>query len=594
MDFLTTIGSSLQEGFFMFWETLWALVLGFTLSGAVQSFVSRAEMQKAMGDHKPRTIVKTSLLGAASSSCSYAASALSKSLFQRGADFTSSMVFMFASTNLVLELGIILWLLMGWQFAAAEFVGGAIMIALFTLLAPRIFPAAGLEAARERLNAGKGAMSGHEGHAGMGGGDGGGDAADRAKPFRERLRSKAGWADAAGYTVSDLTMLRRELLIGYVVAGLIAVAVPTAVFKTVFLSGHGIATDLENVILGPIIAFISFVCSIGNVPLAASLYKGGISFGGTVAFIFADLIALPLVVIYGKFYGRKIATRLFLSFWLVMSVAGLVVDLLFRAVGIGFPKRPIEIAPTRFEFNYTMVLNVLFLGVAALVYWTYRNRERFGAGSNYAKDPVCGMQVERENPGATTEHDGHTLFFCSDRCKTKFDKDSAKYDDGAAASEPMGAEDPRGASVTDPVCGMSVDSTSAAAHEDYAGQSFHFCSTGCHDRFAADPLSFLTEARDPVCGMTVDVAGPGAHATVDGRDYVFCSQGCADRFTADPSAFLTPPEPTEVVDPVCGMSIDPATAATHLTHDGHDVAFCSLGCRDRFVADPAAFTSKVG
>jgi YHS domain-containing protein/uncharacterized membrane protein YraQ (UPF0718 family) len=592
MDFLTTIGDSLQEGFFMFWETLWALALGFTLSGAVQSFVSRAEMQKAMGDHRPRTIVKTSLLGAASSSCSYAASALSKSLFQRGADFTSSMVFMFASTNLVLELGIILWLLMGWQFAAAEFVGGAIMITLFTLLAPRIFPADELEAARERLNAGKGGTSGHEGHAGMDM-SGGGDAADEAKPFRERLRSKAGWADAAGYTVSDLTMLRRELVIGYVVAGLIAVAVPTAVFKTVFLSGHGILTDLENVILGPIIAFVSFVCSIGNVPLAASLYKGGISFGGTVAFIFADLIALPLVVIYGKFYGRKIATRLFFSFWAVMSIAGLAVDLLFRAVGISFPKRPIEIAPTKFEFNYTMVLNIVFLGVAALVYWTYRNRERFGGGGNYAKDPVCGMQVERDNPGATSEHDGHTVYFCADRCKTKFDKDPAKYDDGVPADEDMtGTGDSQLAK--DPVCGMTVDPADAAASEDYAGQTFHFCSTGCHDRFAADQLSFLTEARDPVCGMTVDVAHPGARAVVDGHDYVFCMQGCADRFTSDPTTFLAAPGQEQVTDPVCGMTIDPSSAVAHVTHDEHDVAFCSLGCRDRFAADPSAFTSKIG
>jgi YHS domain-containing protein/uncharacterized membrane protein YraQ (UPF0718 family) len=529
---MTTLLDSLQEGFFMFWETLWALVLGFTLSGAVQSFVSRAEMQKAMGDHRPRTIVRTSLLGAASSSCSYAASALAKSLFQRGADFTSSMVFMFASTNLVLELGIILWLLMGWQFAAAEFVGGAIMIALFTLLAPRIFPAAELDQARARLNASKGGLSGHEGHEGHEGT--GSDPTAQELPLRQRLRSKAGWADAAGYTVSDLTMLRRELVIGYLVAGLIAVAVPTAVFKTLFLSGHGILTDLENVILGPIIAFVSFVCSIGNVPLAASLYKGGISFGGTVAFIFADLIALPLVVIYGKFYGRKIALRLFFTFWAVMSIAGLAVDLLFRGVGISFPKRPIEIAPTMFSLNYTMVLNIVFLGVAAAVYWTYRNRERFGAGGNYAKDPVCGMQVERDNPGATSRHDGHTIYFCADRCKTKYDKDPSRYDLGSPGTEP----DPTSAhEVTDPVCGMTIDPATAVARHDYAGQTFHFCSTGCHDRFAADQLSFLTEARDPVCGMTVDVAHPGARAVVDGHDYVFCMQGCADRFASDPTTF---------------------------------------------------------
>jgi uncharacterized membrane protein YraQ (UPF0718 family)/YHS domain-containing protein len=422
---MTTVLDSLQEGFFMFWETLWALVLGFTLSGAVQSFASRAEMQKAMGDHRPRTIVKTSLLGAASSSCSYAASALAKSLFQRGADFTTSMVFMFASTNLVVELGIVLWLLMGWQFALAELVGGVIMIALFVLLAPRVFPAAELAAARSRLNA----EAGH---------DHGSSAAQEGMPIGKRLRSKAGWADAAGYTVSDLTMLRRELVIGYVVAGFIAVAVPASVFNAVFLPGHGFFSDVANVVVGPLIAFASFVCSIGNVPLAAALYEGGISFGGTVAFVFADLIALPLVVIYGKLYGRRLAIRLFLSFWAVMSAAGLLTDLLFRAVAIPFPKRKAEIVMTELQWDYTTFLNLGFLVVAALVFWTYRNRQRLGGGGSYAKDPVCGMQVERAHPGATSSHDGHITYFCSDRCKTKYDANPSRYDGGQVEQMPEG------------------------------------------------------------------------------------------------------------------------------------------------------------
>jgi uncharacterized membrane protein YraQ (UPF0718 family)/YHS domain-containing protein len=427
---MSTIGMSLQEGFFMFWATLWALILGFTLSGAVQSFVSRAEMQKAMGDHTPRTIVRTSLLGAASSSCSYAASALAKSLFQRGADFTTSMVFMFASTNLVLELGIILWLLLGWQFAAAELVGGVIMIALFVLLAPRVFPAEELTAARARLNAANVGPAGH------------GEPTEDSRPLRQRLRSKAGWADAAGYTVSDLTMLRRELVIGYVVAGFIAVAVPASVFNTVFVPGHGLLSDLANAVVGPVIAFISFVCSIGNVPLAAALYEGGISFGGTVAFIFADLIALPLVVIYGKLYGRAIAVRLFFAFWAVMSTAGLLTDLLFRGLGIGFPARTTEIAMTRFAWNYTTFLNLAFLVVAAAVYWTYRNRQRLGGGGSYAHDPVCGMQVERRNPGAVSVYEGHTTYFCSDRCKARYDRDPARYGGSVTRALQPGRTDP--------------------------------------------------------------------------------------------------------------------------------------------------------
>ncbi len=440
MSVLSTIWNSLDEGFFMFWETLWALVLGFTLSGVVQSFVSREEMQKAMGDHRPRTVVRTSLLGAASSSCSYAASALAKSLFSRGADFTSSMVFMFASTNLVVELGIVLWLLLGWQFALAEFVGGAVMIALFVLIAPRVFPAAELDAARRRLGRGS-ADGGSEDGGGHEHGAAGTASAQAGQPFRQRLRSPGGWADAASYTVSDLTMLRRELVIGYLVAGALAVAVPETVYSHVFLSGHGLLTDVENVVVGPFIAFISFVCSIGNVPLAAALYKGGISFGGTVAFIFADLIALPLVVIYGKFYGRRLALRLFLCFWAVMSAAGLIVDLLFRAVRISFPARPAEIAPTGFSWNYTTFLNLVFLVLAAAVYWTYRHREQLGGGSSYAKDPVCGMQVERGNAPAQRAYDGQPVSFCSDRCAERFDRDPARFAARTDAAGATGATD---------------------------------------------------------------------------------------------------------------------------------------------------------
>jgi len=250
-DVLGIIGHSLLEAFFMLWITLWALILGFTLSGIVQSFASRQDLQKLMGDHKPKTIVRSSLLGIASSSCSYAATALAKSLFQRGADFTTAMVFMVASTNLVIELGIVLWLLIGWQFALAEFVGGTIMIVLFWLLAPRVFPARQIAAARERLNA-RAVADAHQ-HGVVG------EEPDEDLPLRQRLRSRAGWVAAAGYAISDLKMLRKELLIGYLVAGVLAVVVPASIYSVVFFHGHGFWTDLENVIVGPFIAFISFV-----------------------------------------------------------------------------------------------------------------------------------------------------------------------------------------------------------------------------------------------------------------------------------------------------------------------------------------------
>ena len=413
MNLLQLAGSCLLEAFFMFWATLWALVFGFALSGIVQSFVSRRDMQRILGDHKPRTIVRSSLLGMASSSCSYAASAIARSLFQRGADFTSAMVFMFASTNLVIELGIVLWLLLGWQFALAEFVGGAIMIALFALLAPRIFPAKQIAEARARRNST-------------------GDLAepqqlDDEVPLGQRLRSRAGWVAAAGYAISDLKMLRRELVIGYLVAGILAVAVPTSIYGVLFLQGHGIWTELENVVIGPFIAFISFVCSVGNVPLAAALFKGGFSFGGTIAFIFADLIALPLVIIYGRFYGRRLAIRLFFSFWAVMSAAGLLVDLLFRLIRIPAPARPTVIAPERFEWNYTTWLDIAFLLVGAGIYVVYRNRDRLAPTSEYATDHVCGMQVEKANPGATANVRGARYYFCCDQCRDNFTSNPDRY-----------------------------------------------------------------------------------------------------------------------------------------------------------------------
>lgn len=406
------IVDSLREGFFMFWETLWALILGFTLSGAVQSFVSREDMRRVMGDHRPRTIARTSLLGAASSSCSYAASSLAKSLFSRGADFTASMVFMFASTNLVVELGIVLWLLMGWQFALAEFVGGTIMIGLFTLVAPRVFPRVEIEAARARLAP---PTSGHQHH-----GHGQGEPRP-TDPLLVRLRNRRGWIHAAGYTIADLRMLRREIAIGYLVAGLLAVAVPMWMYNDVFSSGHGWLTDLENVIVGPFVAFISFVCSIGNVPLAAALYKGGISFGGTVAFIFADLIALPLVLIYTKLYGRRLAVRMFFAFWALMSVSGLLVDLIFRAVRIPFPVRPHgHIAMSRITWNHTTALNIVFLIVFAGLFVLQRRGKDSSEDSTYATDPICGMQVERAHAAATVDHGGVTQYFCSDRCATTY------------------------------------------------------------------------------------------------------------------------------------------------------------------------------
>jgi len=383
----------------MLFHTFWALILGFTLSGAVQAFASRKKMREQLGDDSFKSVFKASLFGIISSSCSYSASALAKSLFSKGANFTSSMVFMFASTNLVIELGLVLWIMMGWQFAVAEFFGGAIMIILLKLLIPRLIPATLIESSRKGLE----------------------------KPVTVNSTRKANWHDAAGYTIGDFKMLRYELIIGFLVAGLAAKLVPASFWSAIFLSGNGILTTIQNVIIGPVIAFISFVCSVGNIPLAATLWHGGISFGGTIAYIFADLIALPLVLIYRKYYGTKLAIRLTLVFWLVMSLSGLITEIIFNFLNL-IPDMDHKMSHTnQIGANYTTVLNVLALALIVWIYWMYRTRETTGTDLVFATDLVCGMQVRISDAPAQYELNGKTYYFCMPGCRDSFKADPERF-----------------------------------------------------------------------------------------------------------------------------------------------------------------------
>jgi YHS domain-containing protein/uncharacterized membrane protein YraQ (UPF0718 family) len=479
------VGDSLREAFFMFWATLWALVLGFTLSGAVQAFVSREQMQRVMGDHGPKAVARASGFGMVSSSCSYAATAMAKSLFQKGADFVAAMIFMFASTNLVLELGIVLFVLMGWQFMAAEFVGGPIMIALLALTGGFVIRRGVAERARQRL---QDATSGGHDHQAIVGVSEEHQAELEREPWGRKLRSKAAWADSATYTMADITMLRKELLIGYTVAGFLTVLVPMNVWNDVFMSGHGFWTSLENVLIGPFIAFISFVCSIGNVPMAAALWHGGISFGGVISFIFADLIALPLVLIYRKYYGGRLTLRLFFWFYAVMATAGLLTEGLFWIAGLIPTSRPETIVTAHFEWNYTTFLNIVFLAILSVLYWLYRNRERLGGGEGYAIDPVCGMQVQIANAPARSTRHGQVAYFCSDRCRERFESDH-----GEDAAPAMSAT----ATAVDPVCGMIVDPTTAATRRRLDKVDYFFCSTGCAETFDGDRARYAVKPTTP-------------------------------------------------------------------------------------------------
>ncbi len=411
---LVDLGRGLREGLFMFWETLWALVLGFGLSGAVQAFVSKAQLRRRLGDRRPASIARAAGYGMASSSCSYAASAMARALFAKGADFTSAMVFMFASTNLVVELGVVLLVLLGWQFMAAEFVGGPIMIVLLALLGGSVFSARFVAAARRRATEAAGAAQHGEAHVAPSG-----EHAEGDEPATSSPRTLSGWSDAARYAVADATMLRKELVVGYVVAGLLAVLVPHSAWSALFLSGHGVWSSLENALVGPIIAIVSWVCSVGNVPLAAALWSGGISFGGVIAFLFADLIAMPLLLIYRKLYGARQAWLMLGTFYAVMVVAGLLTEGIFAGLHLVPARRAIGVRRAQFSWDYTAVLDLAFLVVAAACWLLARRRDDAGATA-YAIDPVCGMQVRRTDAPATASDGGATWYFCSERCRDRF------------------------------------------------------------------------------------------------------------------------------------------------------------------------------
>lgn len=341
----------------MTWEITWALILGFALSAVVQAVVRKSTVVSLLGDDRPRTLAIAAGLGAASSSCSYAAVALARSLFRKGANFTAAMAFEIASTNLVVELGVILALLMGWQFTAAEFVGGPIMIVVLAVLFRLFLRDKLLRQAREQAE--RGLSGSMEGHAAMD------MSVQRKGSFARRLWSREGFTSTSHVFVMEWAAILRDLVIGLLIAGAIAAWVPDSFWRTFFFDGHPLAAKLWGPIIGPLVAIASFVCSIGNVPLAVVLWKGGISFGGVVAFIFADLLILPILNIYRKYYGRKMTLFLLGSFYLSMVVAGYIVEFAFGGLGL-IPDRADAMIPMEgVTWNYTTWLNIAFLILAA-------------------------------------------------------------------------------------------------------------------------------------------------------------------------------------------------------------------------------------
>lgn len=358
MNLIDPIARALATAGAMAWEILWPLILGFALSGVVQALVRREQITRLMAGDSMRSLGIATALGAASSSCSYAAVALARSLFRKGASFTAAMAFEIASTNLVIELGLVMLLLLGWQFTLAEFIGGPIMIILVALAFRLWMRGKIVESAREQAD--KGLAGSMEGHAAM-------DMSVQDGGFWQRLFSAKGLTAVANYFVMDWASVWRDIVGGLLIAGAFAAWVPKEWLRAFFFEGDGPLAAIWGPVIGPIIAMLSFVCSVGNVPLAAVLWNGGISFGGVASFIMADLIVIPIILIYRKYYGWKAALRVTGIFYLAMVLAGYAVEGLFSLTGLTPHARNATVIEASISWNYTTWLNIAFLIVAAIL-----------------------------------------------------------------------------------------------------------------------------------------------------------------------------------------------------------------------------------
>jgi uncharacterized protein len=357
MQVLEALGHALAVAGSMAWQITWSLILGFTLSGVVQAVIRRQTIIRLLGDDRPKTLAIATGLGAASSSCSYAAVALARALVRRGADFTAAMAFEIASTNLVIELGIIMAVLLGWQFTLAEFTGGPIMIVLMAL-AFRIFVRKRLIAAA-RQQAGQGVAGSMEGHAAMD------MSVASGGSWWRRLFSGDGYTAVSHIFVMEWAAVIRDVVIGLLIAGAVGAWVPNSFWQHLFFTGDPLAAKLWGPLIGPVISVLSFVCSIGNVPLAGVLWNGGISFGGVIAFILADLIIIPILVIYRKYYGTKMMLTLLAIFYATMVIAGYIIEFTFDGLGLIPTQRNAQVTETAITWNYTTILNITFLLLAA-------------------------------------------------------------------------------------------------------------------------------------------------------------------------------------------------------------------------------------
>jgi uncharacterized membrane protein YraQ (UPF0718 family)/YHS domain-containing protein len=422
---------ALQISLFMLWEVLWPLGLGFLLSAMVQTVVSKRAVAGALGRPDLKGFLLACGLGAASSSCSYAAVAVARALFRRGASFVNAIIFEFASTNLVFELGLVLLILLGWQFVAAEFAGGLLMAVILWILFKVTLRQRMVDEAKRQAERGVFGST-HEAHGEM-------DVSITDGPFFSRLISPRAFTAIAHAFYMDLNALYVDLGLGFLIAGALAAWVPNSWWQALFLTNHPTLNEFWGPLIGPIISMLSFVCSVGNVPLAVVLWNGGISFGGVISFLFADLIILPILNIYRKYYGGRTALYLFVVSYGAMALAGFLIGGAFQLLGLAPTNHHVAVFETQPTWNYTTFLDIAFLVLMAVLGWRFvttggiemlrAHARRPKAAAKLVHDPVCGMSVDAAHAEYRSFQNEETYYFCSAGCKEMFDKDPAKYVD---------------------------------------------------------------------------------------------------------------------------------------------------------------------
>src|SRR6202165_3988445 len=425
MFVVNAILHALQISFFMLWEVLWPLAFGFLLSAMVQTVVSKRAVARTIGKPDLKGFVLACGFGAASSSCSYAAVAVGRALFRRGASFVNAIIFEFASTNLVFELVLVLLILLGWQFVAAEFAGGLLMAAILWILFKVTLRQRMVDEARRQAERGVFGST-HEAHGEM-------DMSITDGPFLSRVFSPRAFTAISHTFFMDLNALYQDIGLGFLIAGALAAWVPNSWWQAFFLTNHPTLNAFWSPLIGPVISMLIFVCSVGNVPLAVVLWNGGISFGGVISFIFADLIILPIINIYRKYYGGRMSLYLLGVSYLAMALAGFLVGGAFQLFGLAPTNHHVTVFETQPSWNYTSFLDIAFLVLMAVMAWRFFTtggvemiqsmRRPPEKKAKLRKDPVCGMTVDSESTDHRSIRDGRTYYFCSAGCQDSFEKD---------------------------------------------------------------------------------------------------------------------------------------------------------------------------